>query len=190
MSAVDEGLRAVMRTVRPVEEVAASTRLLALNARIEAARSGEHGQGFVVVATEITKLADQSRGTSRDITDGMERLSADLQRTASGLRELASSDRLLALVARSSEGSENLAGHIARAIQRLQFQDAINQRLDHVLSAMRRIVETLEPLVRGVPKPGGARRAGAHVHHGRGTCSALGGGEAVGEETDGHVELS
>lgn len=67
MGAIQDGARDIAEIVSLIDSIAFQTNILALNASIEAARSGVHGKGFAVVAQEVRLLSQRSADSARDI---------------------------------------------------------------------------------------------------------------------------
>ncbi|MBS1190056.1 MAG: methyl-accepting chemotaxis sensory transducer [Rhodocyclaceae bacterium] len=156
MASHTEHLKAM---ARDVAEIAKQTNLLALNAAIEAARAGEAGRGFAVVADEVRKLSHLSGETGRKITETVELVNGAISDSLSSSVEYVARDealmdqsstvvgRVVASLREAANGltgsslalrqhSQSISGEIADVLVAFQFQDRVSQVLGHVVGDM------------------------------------------------------
>ncbi|WP_269583516.1 methyl-accepting chemotaxis protein [Roseibium sp. Sym1] len=79
----------ISEVITLIQAVAEQTNLLALNATIEAARAGEAGKGFAVVASEVKELAGQSAKAAEEISDQIAQIQSEVDGAVSGVEEVA-----------------------------------------------------------------------------------------------------
>jgi methyl-accepting chemotaxis protein len=114
MTALESRSIAVEEIVSTIEEIADQTNLLALNAAIEAARAGEHGRGFAVVADEVRKLAERSSGATKEITSILGAIRRETLSAAEALRTSADSmNEGLSLAQRAAEALSSVGDAIS-----------------------------------------------------------------------------
>lgn len=147
MVRLSEQGQAIGQIIASVEDLAAQSNLLAVNAAIEAAKAGEHGKGFNVVAQEVKSLAEQSRQATNQVRtilyDIQKATSAAAMATEQGSRVVDSGGKQTEA---AGESIQSLTGSISEAAQAATQIAASSQQqlvgMDQVATAMENIKQT------------------------------------------------
>lgn len=155
MDEIRSKVDAILGIIEEINGIAGQTNLLALNAAIEAARAGEAGRGFAVVADEVRALSSRSSGFAENIRSLVNDVHGAVLGAEEALRQLAERDMSFALhsktqieemmtslqatntqivgvVDQMGDISNEVGAKVNAAVRALQFQDMSDQLLNHL----------------------------------------------------------
>lgn len=136
-----------------IYNIAEQTNLLALNAAIEAARAGEAGRGFAVVADEIRKLAEQSRSATGEVTDILKQIKSQSLLVAQGGQEVVNQiQESLSVLNENAQQIENMVKDIEEFTLAANDLAATSQEqsgaIEEISTAVDRITKNIEAVSR------------------------------------------
>ncbi len=138
---LEQSSAAIASVLEVIRKIAEQTNLLALNAAIEAARAGEQGRGFAVVADEVRVLATRTQSSTDEIETMIERLKLSVKEASEAIRNsrvnadstVTNFEEVMRIFEGLSDSSDKVQGMAAQTAQATQEQSTVANHINQNL---------------------------------------------------------
>ncbi len=139
-----EAAQQIHRIISSITDIANQTNLLALNAAIEAARAGEQGRGFAVVADEVRKLAERTTSSAEEVNDIIGRLSGKVTQVTATMESVVGNVKINKEV--SGQTAQTIEDMVANVVETARSNHGISEASREQLEQFGQLQATMETL--------------------------------------------
>ncbi|MCR4666042.1 MAG: CZB domain-containing protein [Desulfovibrio sp.] len=147
MGTLHEHTQSISQIMSVISDIADQTNLLALNAAIEAARAGEAGRGFAVVADEVRKLAEKTMASTSDVSNAISAIQESARQSVDRMEDAMNQvEKATGLASKSGEALTKIVGNVEETADQVRAIAAASEEQSAASDEINRSISTVNEM--------------------------------------------